>query len=37
MLAEKEMQAADATLCAVLPSLTPKKKEEVAPQEAPKE
>ena len=37
MLAEKEMQAADATVCAVLPSLTAKKKEEVAPQEAPKE
>jgi hypothetical protein len=37
MLAEKEMQAADATVCLVLPSLTAKKKEEVAPQEAPKE
>jgi tetratricopeptide (TPR) repeat protein len=37
MLAEKEMQAADGTLCTLLPSLTPKKKEEVAPQEAPKE
>jgi hypothetical protein len=31
------MQAADGTLCTLLPSLTPKKKEEVAPQEAPKE
>jgi hypothetical protein len=37
MLAEKEMQAADATLCTALPSLTPKKNEDVAPQEAPKE
>ncbi len=37
MLAEKEMQAADGTLCSILPSLTAKKKEDVAPNEGPKE